>query len=301
MAIVKGRFYVPRSMEEQGHDLTFRNLSLDGRNPLATLRGLGAALPSPTVDGSQIVFTQDDVSNPGGATCFVIGSVLAAGPDGYGFGRASDIQVTESRIHDCGVHVSPIPGGGTDSGIDLENSRNALIRNDLIYGNADRGILLFPDVANSSIEHNVIDNNARAIEFGGGTVPSSGWASTYVPGEKVYPNDNPVTGNVIAESTLDFPDGEKQYYFQVMGVNAWGLEAPEGEGNVVGENCLFEQTPPGPAGNLQYFAEEPHRINFTDAENNVEPSNGPGFANPAAGDFTLTGDLGTCETTFGPQ
>lgn len=275
-ATVVGRFYV----RAESHDVVIRNVILDGRNPLAVLRGAGAALPSPTVDGDRITVTEVDASSLNSATCFVVGSVL-------GYGIATDVRITRSRIHDCGERHSPLKNSG-DHAINLEGARNAVVADNVIYNNVDRGILVYPDAQNSDIEFNVIDGNGRAISFGGEVVPASGWDPAYTPGDRVYPDETTVKGNVISNSTLNYASFE---HWQVEGFHPWG-GPPVPSANVVTENCLFHADP---SKNLQSPP-----IDFTPSSNTVATS-GAGFADRAQGNFSLTGAAGTCPTSFGPR
>ena len=281
--VCKDARFIKCTPDGQGaHDIIFAGIRFDGRNPLAALRGVGAALPSPTVDGDRITFRNDDVSNSHTATCFVVGSVL-------GFGHSNGTRIVGNRIRDCGVVTHPLPNSG-DSGIDVEGSTGAVVSDNYIFDNADRGILLYPDVQNASIDHNVLDGNGRALSFGGDVASCSPNACWDAPsGTKVYPNNNLVTGNVISNSSLDYSDE----HWQVEGYYPWYPSPPQPSGNSVDENCFFE------ADTSKNIQSPP--FGFAPGLNNVTAVSGPGYANRAAKDFRLSGAPGTCATTFGPR
>ena len=267
-APVTGRLLV----QQESHDLEFRGLRLNGRNPLASLRGVGAALPSPTVNGDSITFLANDVSNENSATCFIVGSVL-------GFGRAQGVKLQRNRIHDCGVKPSPLPSSG-DHAINLEAADATLIEDNFIFENADRGILLYPDAQGTNINHNVIHTNGRGISFGGEIVPGSGWDPSYAPGTKVYPDNTSVTANVISDSTLNYTDPD---HWQVEGYLPW-TPPPGPASNQVNANCFAH-------ANASRNIQNPP-VAFTHSGNTQVVS--AGYADPGADDYRLTGAPGTC-------
>jgi RTX calcium-binding nonapeptide repeat (4 copies)/Right handed beta helix region len=291
-AIVKGRIWV----ENLAANLVFRNLSLDGQNPLNQLQcpPVCQGLPSPTIDGDSITFTQDDVTTSSTSTCFTVGDV-------HQYGIAVNTQITRNRIHDCGGSFAE---DRRFSGVDLEASRSALVENNWIYRSTDPGVDLIDDAQNTTVDHNVITTNGRGISFDGAIAQPDWNPAFYTPGGKYFPDGSSVTANVISDSTLPDPNPDT---YQVMGTNEWGGDCalpppdnppycpPRAMANAVGGNCFFEPTPPGQNRNIQ-----PIPINFTDT-GNTTASAGAGFVNAAADDYRLTGAEGTCATTFGPQ
>jgi hypothetical protein len=274
-AVVEGRLWVQAS----AHDVVFTDLTLNGVNPLARLRGQVRALPSPTVNGSRITFYDAEVTNNRTAICFAVGSVL-------GYGIAEDVQIRGSRIHDCGQ----FDGGDALKGqaINLEASRRAVVVGNLIYDNADRGVLIYPDAQGSVVAGNVIDGNGIGISFGGETAPA-GWI--YPAGTRVYPNDNAVERNVITNSRLDYV----YEHWNVDGYYPWYPDPPEPQDNVLRENCLFH------AGGAGRNVQDP-RVGFSaDGSNVIQPAAGPGYADRHAKDFRLTRAAGTCPAPMGPE
>jgi parallel beta-helix repeat protein len=221
---VVGRLYI----RPTAHDLAFVRLGLDGRNLLA--------LPSPTVYGKDVSFYGDDVTNGHSTICFDLG-------EAGGF-VARSIWIERSVIHDCGR----LPADNHEHGIYVENTRNVRIAWNLIYGNADRGIQLYPDAQRTSVVHNVIYGNGEGILFSGGLGTASSGAL--------------VAHNIISESNVR------------SNVESWYPRGnPKGTHNTVTDNCIgvSSDTPVNQSGG------------GFDASHNllVEPS----FANAAAHDF----------------
>jgi nitrous oxidase accessory protein NosD len=120
-------------------------LDLDGTND--------QRLPSPTVNGDDVTFTGNDITNNHTSICFVLGS------DTYGRARRTLIQ--SNRIHDCGE----LPATNHHHGIYVEASDDAKIVDNWIHDNADRGVQLFPDAQRTYVARNVIDSNGQGVIF----------------------------------------------------------------------------------------------------------------------------------------
>jgi parallel beta-helix repeat protein len=225
-ALVRGRLVIAVTAT----DIVISGLNLDGRNRIN-----GA---SPTVLGDRIVFRNNDVTNHHTEICFILGS-----QDGQ---VAEDILIDANRIHDCGK----LPPQNRDHGIYVQSTRNAVIRNNYIYDNADRGIQLFPDADGTLIENNVIDGNGEGIIFGGGAQSAS--------------DNNTVRDNIVTNSQVR----ANIEYFYADG-------APTGQGNVVSHNCVYG----GKEGDIQGDG-----VAFG-AQDNVVAD--PLFTDRNAKDFTL--------------
>jgi len=226
-ATVVGRFYVP----DESNDVVVADLNLDGTN--------ASNLPSPTVDGDRVTFTGDDVTDDHTGICFDLGSTT--------WGTAVDVVLDGNRIHDCGR----LPYGSTnhDHGIYAESTRGAVITNNYIYDNADRGVQLYPDAQGSRIENNVIDGNGEGIIFSG----DDGLAS----------NDNVVRHNVISNSRVRY------------NVESWWPSGnPVGTGNLATGNCLWN----GTQGNVA------DQVGFSASGNSVSD---PQFADRDAKNFSV--------------
>ena len=140
-ATVLGRVQVT----DQANNVVLQQLTLDGYND--------AGLPSPTVNGDNVVFRDDDVSNRNTTICFLLGSDE--------WGRARGTVIERSRIHNCGQ----LPPTNHHHGIYVEASDGARITDNWIYDNADRGIQLFPDAQSTYIARNVIAAHGEGIVF----------------------------------------------------------------------------------------------------------------------------------------
>ena len=140
-ATVRGRLHVANS----ANHVVIRLLYLDGRNR--------ARLPSPTVNGNNIVFRENDVTTRHTTICFLLGSER--------WGRARRTVIDRNRIHNCGE----LPPTNHHHGIYVEASTGARITGNWIYVNADRGVQLFPDAQRTYVARNVIDGNGEGIVF----------------------------------------------------------------------------------------------------------------------------------------
>jgi parallel beta-helix repeat protein len=231
-ATVRGLF----SVADSANDVVVSRLRLDG----STTDGR----PSPQINGDRVVFRDNEVSNKHTAICFVVGGAFSD----YGFAIATVIAA--NRIHDCGR----LPRTNHDHGIYLEGSRGARVVGNVIYGNADWGVHLYPEADGSYVAHNVIDSN------GGGIIVASEEAGEEY--EQDHSSDrNLIELNVIANSMAKH------------NVEAW-WGGPVGDRNVVRKNCLWN----GKAGNVG------NRQAIEILRNVVAD---PRFMNPRAGDYRL--------------
>jgi nitrous oxidase accessory protein NosD len=140
-AAIRGRVVVT----DDANFVTVSRLNLDGTN--------AANLPSPTINGDDVSFTRNDVTNRHTTICFLLGS------DQYG--RAVRTLIRFNRIHNCGV----LPAENHHHGIYVEASDDAQIVDNWIYDNADRGVQLFPDAQGTYVARNVIDRNGQGVIF----------------------------------------------------------------------------------------------------------------------------------------
>lgn len=195
-ATIVGRFWIADS----ANDVVVADLTLDGRNV--------NNLPSPTVNGDRVAFVGNDVSNANTTICFLVGSLT-------GYGAARDVLIEGNRIHNCGV----LPPQNHHHGIYLANSQGGRVRNNVIYDNADKGIVIFPDSDGNVVENNVIDGNSTGLHFGGSLLQDA-WHST-------YPKDNVVRRNVIT--------GSRRYNVEAY----WEWQPPADTNNAVVDNCVW--------------------------------------------------------------
>ena len=113
--------------------MTVEQLDLDGHDAPQCSASDYCRLPSPTVNGDNIVFQDNDVTNRHQGICFNLGNAS--------YGRAVDVTIQRNRIHDCGL----LPANNHEHGIYLSYSDNTRILGNTIYDNADRGVQLYPD------------------------------------------------------------------------------------------------------------------------------------------------------------
>ena len=136
-----GRLHVA----DTANNVAIQELTLDGRN--------GDNLPSPTVNGDNAAFRDNDVTNRHTSICFLLGS--------REYGRAKGTVIERNRIHNCGL----LPPTNHHHGIYIEAADGARIIDNWIYDNADRGIQMFPDAQRSYIARNVLDGNGQNVVF----------------------------------------------------------------------------------------------------------------------------------------
>jgi hypothetical protein len=189
-ATVVGRFWIAHG----SNYVTVTGLHLDGVN--------ADGLPSPTVNANYATFSGDDVTDDHTGICFLIGS--------RPWGTAANTLITRSRIHDCGR----LPPTNYDHGIYVEAATSTRIEWNLIYGNADRGVQLYPDAQGTTVDHNLIDRNGEGIIFSG----DDGYASS---NSNVY--DNLLTNARVRHDAESW----------------WSDGNPLGTGNVLHDNCIW--------------------------------------------------------------
>jgi parallel beta-helix repeat protein len=188
--VVHGRIVVADS----ANDVVISGLVLNGRND--------EKLPSPTINGDNVVLLDNEITNDDFGICVNLGS------ESYGIAVGTIIQ--DNRIHNCGSR----PPTNLEHGIYVNYARDTTITGNIVYNNADRGIQLYPDAQNTQITNNVIDGNGTGVIFSGsdGTVSSN----------------NYVGRNIISNS-------ERYNIDAYWSEDAGGV----GQGNVVEDNCLW--------------------------------------------------------------
>ena len=235
-ATLRGRLWV----RDEANFVTITGLSLDGRN--------ASNLPSPTVNGDDVTFSRNDLTNYNTGICMVLGA-SAADNDPI-WGRALRTQVVKNKIHNCGA----LPATNHHHGVYVEAADDVNVSDNWIYDNADRGVQFYPDAQRAVVSRNVIDGNGEGVSFGGSdTVASSG---------------NQVKNNVITFSNVRH------------NVESW-WPGPIGTGNAVDTNCAFGSVRDD-YGNGGIDASEG---GFT-AANNINAD--PLYVNRGGKDFRLT-------------
>lgn len=234
-ATVVGRWWIARGADE----VTISHLDINGRNDAGQVGG-------PVVNAADARFTDVDVTNDHTTICFVLGSTE--------YGAAIRTVIENSRIHNCGV----LPPANHDHGIYVQEAQDAVIRDNWIYDNADRGIQLYPHAVRTHVHGNVIDGNGQGVIFSGNSDRAS--------------SENVVEDNVISNSGV-----------------RWNAESywvsPVGSGNLLRENCVWGSNPDsyynqnGGVQTAQAGAE-----GFTASGNTTAE---PRFVNRAGGDLNL--------------
>ncbi len=174
-----------------GHDIVFRDINF--RRPTG---GGGSLLQ---INGDRTTLDGVDLTYPYNI-CLDIGGDPRHGDTD----PTEDFVLRNSRIHDCGSSYGPphIPNDsgvhgiyaeflrdGTDAGA-TSDSYSAVIEDNLIYANHNRGIQLYPDADDTLIRRNVFYGNGANVNIGSDTPTIASERNTFVD-------------NIISESTLD--------------------------------------------------------------------------------------------------
>ena len=225
-ATIVGRMYIV----DGANYVTVTGLDLNGENPQQAL--------SPMIDANNATFSYDNVTNDHTGTCFGIGSAT--------WGWATGTLITHDTIHDCGQ----LPATNSQHGMYIGAATDTTIAWSLIYGNADRGIQLYPDAQHTTIDHDIIDDNGEGIIISG----AGGVASSYT---NVYDN---ILSNANVRHDVE---------------SYWPPGNPVGVDNTVHNNCIWG----GREGGIG-MADGGYR-----ASQNLKAS--PQFVNESAHDYEL--------------
>jgi parallel beta-helix repeat protein len=207
-----------------------------------TLNGANARQePSPQINGDRVTLKGNDITNRHTGICVILGGGFTH------YGVAVDPVVKDNRIHDCGR----LPRTNHDHGIYVEGTRGAKIVDNLIYGNADYGVHLYPNADGSLVARNVIEGN------GGGVIVAGASGGEY---PRAYASDDNVIEDNVISGSRSRPDLE----------TSW--DGLRGRGNVARRNCL------GPATGSLTTVDAGLAL-----DGNVSAQ--PGYVNRAAGDL----------------
>jgi parallel beta-helix repeat protein len=225
-------------------------LNLDGRNPDDKAGSL--------IYADRVVLRGNDITNVhmAAACVLVAADSKAQAPRG--------VVIEDNVIHDCGE----LPATNYHHGIYVSHADGTVIRDNLIYGNADRGVQLYPDADNSVVTGNIIDGNGQGVIFGGGSSTSS--------------DNNLVAGNIISNSTIRF---NIQAHWQ----------GPVGSGNVARDNCVWTADR-GRGGAPEGSGIQ--EMSGARAAGNVVAS--PGYADRGAGNYAISPDNPCAKAIGGP-
>jgi parallel beta-helix repeat protein len=213
------------------------NLTLDGKNPDNYF--------NPIIYADNAVMRDNEITNEHTTNCVHLAHY-------YDDPAPTNVIIENNNIHDCGV----LPAQNHEHGIYIAASRHLIIRNNLIWNNADRGIQLYTDVKDTQIYGNVINNNGVGIIISG----ADGQTAT----------DTVVEHNLITNSNIRH------------NVESWYESGTDpGTGNIVRDNCIY--------GADGYYAGRDDsgigdQVGFTATDNVIR---NPGYADAADGDFTL--------------
>jgi len=185
-----GFVYVPSG----SNDVTIENVHID----TAASTQVGVQLMA--TDGSLI---GDDITNDQAHTsCIILGSNL-------GWGQALGTVIEDDVIHQCGN----VADGNQDHAIYFDNTIDAQVSDNVIWGTAAFAIHLYQDAQGTRITHNVIVDNGYGVIFAGSAEHAS--------------DNNIVAHNIIADSTVGYD------------VQSW-WGGTIGTGNIAQDNCLAD-------------------------------------------------------------
>ena len=231
-----------------GAGSTVQGLRLNGAS--------GASQIGPRIYADDVTVRGNEITNDHTSICVSVGPYYSNPPP-------RGVVIERNRIHDCGA----LPSTNRDHGVYISVARDTVIRDNWIYGNADRGIQLYPDADGSTITGNVIDSNGEGIVFAGEGPRAS--------------DDNLVAGNVISNSNLGW-----NAYANTPGAPATG--------NILRHNCVWaDDAPPGFGSD---GGVEPGSEDFTAKANSVVD---PLYVDREAHDYTLSPES-ECPLAPGP-
>jgi len=175
------------------HDVVIQGLSFEG-SPVK-------AGPAVEILANDILFEGNVVTSHHAAVpCMYVGDASN--------GISHHVTIASNVIHDCGA--APRPPKPVFQGVGLGTARDTKIVNNLIFGNVDGGIEIFPDGEQTLIARNTIVGNGEGIRIEGGKGRTT--------------QGTTVQGNLVADS---------------LGSNLLGrFDAQPGTANVVTGNCF---------------------------------------------------------------
>jgi parallel beta-helix repeat protein len=191
LATIKGRVVVKGT----GDGVTIKDLRLDGVNTSNN--------PSPTINGTDVTIAHNDISNRDLANPSTGGGICVH-PSLYSGSSGDRFIIERNRIHDCGV----LPANTVDQGIYVADAGNGIIRNNVIYDVANRGIQFRVSAHDNEAYNNTIDGNAPNVLYGG-----------------------PAANNVVHDNIISNSLRYNVEQYQLTG-----------SGNVLRDNCLWAST-----------------------------------------------------------
>ncbi len=228
-ATLRGRLWI------LGDATTVRDLNLDGSCPIRR-RCTPVSSASPLINARGALLLGNDIQNRHTGICVSATTYRGVSPD--------LLIIQGNRVHDCGR----LPANNHEHGIYLTSGAGAVIADNVIYRNADRGIQLYPAVAGARIYANTIDGNGEGV-----TVSNAS-------------SVNQFASNIISNSVV-----------------AWNVEWNQlrGLANAITDNCLYA-TNRDPYFNRDGGVQEQERSRVLLAANQVA---NPRYANRSARDY----------------
>jgi len=240
-AEIRGRLWIRRSADY----VTVQDLDLVGSAPP---RNPGDESSSVTVNARGVRLINNNITNHNSTICISLGNPR--------WGPASNTLIKHNRIHHCGK----LPPTNHHHGIYIGYATHTKVIANLIYKNADRGIQLYPNAQNSTIQGNIIDANGEGILFSGLREHSS--------------SGNLLENNIISNSRVRWN----------VAANWRRAQAP-GTDNLLSRNCLWASNPD------PYYRKDggvtSGRPGFTATRNLIAK---PLYAAPGRGDYRLRED-----------
>ena len=141
-------------LKDISHDITFTDINFVGY--------VGASML--IIDGDRITFRNNDITYPDGI-CVDVG--ILQGQGGPAGPPADDFVLDRNRIHNCGTSRQwNTLGSSGVHGIYIKNTNDAVVTNNVIFDNMNRGVQLFPLAQHTLVEFNVIDGNSSNVNIG---------------------------------------------------------------------------------------------------------------------------------------
>ncbi|ABG04881.1 hypothetical protein Rxyl_1934 [Rubrobacter xylanophilus DSM 9941] len=247
-AEIRGRLWIRRSADY----VTVQDLDLVGSAPP---RNPGDESSSVTVNARGVRLINNNITNHNSTICISLGNPR--------WGLASNTLIKHNRIHHCGK----LPPTNHHHGIYIGYATHTKVIANLIYKNADRGIQLYPNAQNSTIQGNIIDANGEGILFSGLREHSS--------------SGNLLENNIISNSRVRWN----------VAANWRRAQAP-GTDNLLSRNCLWASNE-DPAYNGNGGVKFP-TTGFNVKDNVVAP---PEYRDPELGDYRINGE--GCKAVIG--
>ena len=196
-ATLVGRIVIPGS----GAGSTIRDLTLKG---LSTSHN-----PSPTINAPNVTIADNDISNRDPANPSVNAGICVS-PATWNGTTGDNAIIERNRIHDCGI----LPAANHDHGIYITDADGVIIRNNVIFDNADRGIQLYPDATNTQVYNNTVDGNGQGIIISNNSAGNVVYNNIFSNAKirfNVEQNSLVGTGNVVRDSCLFASTGDPWY------------------------------------------------------------------------------------------